>query len=407
MQTEQRRLIFWGVIGAGLVVALLFAFRPSAVQVDLHQVANTPLKVSVTDEGETRIHDVYTLSAPIAGNLRRVELEVGDLVEAAKTVVAGIEPLDPAFLDPRSEAQAKAAIETARSAQEYASEQVNQAQADMDFAQTELQRIRELRAQGTASQRELDNAERGYKSSKAALATSRAALQMRIFELEKAKAQLMPPSRSNREQARQNGSCDCLNIIAPIDGQVLKVITKSEGVVKAGTPLVEIGDPRDLEVVAEFLSVDAVKMQPGMQVMIRNWGGIEELQGRISRIEPFGFTKISALGIEEQRVNVIVELTSDYPLWQKLGHGYQVDASVILWQQENVLTVPITALFRQEKQWAVYVVEDGQVSLRAVQVGRKNRDLAQVLEGLQQNDLVITHPDNRIYPGVRVEVRSD
>lgn len=407
MEAFKKRAAFWGVIAILLLAALSYGFRATPVQVDIYQVKPSSMAVSVTDEGETRIHDVYTLSAPIAGRLRRVELEVGDEVEASRSVVAGIEPLDPEFLDPRSEAQAKAAISTAESAQRYAEEQVNQAQADMDFAQAELQRIRELREQRTASQRDLENAERGYKSSKAALATSRAALQMRIFELERAKAQLMAPGNGNREQGSSTEECLCLDIIAPISGQVLKVMTKSEGVVNAGTPLLEIGDPRDLEVVAEFLSVDAVKMQPGMKVLIENWGGDAPLEGRISRIEPFGFTKISALGIEEQRVNVIVELTSDYQRWRRLGHGYQVDASVILWAQNEVLNVPLTALFRYKEAWAVYVTKDGKAHLRSVEVGRKNRQVAQILSGLNQDEWVVAHPDNRISDGTGIETRSE
>ncbi len=403
MQAQQQRWRFWSIVSALFIAGLAFAFWPRAVLVDLAIVERQTLKVTVSETADTRVHDVYTLSAPINGRLRRIEYEVGDSVEAGVSVLADIEPVDAAFLDPRSEAQAQAELKAATSAKDLAGEEVKQAEAELEFAQGELARIRELRRQNTASQRDLDNAERNFKTARALLATAHAALQMRTFELQRVQAVLTPPN-SGRSQS---GLCDCMSVVAPISGTVLNVITKSEGVVNAGAPLLEIGDPKDLEIVIEMLSMYAVQVSEGMLVDIDNWGGEQPLRGRVKRVEPLGFTKFSALGIEEQRVNVLVEILNPYSEWQRLGHGYQVETAVILWEQDEVLSVPITALFRQGEEWMIYVVEDGVVAQRAVQLGQKNSQIAQVSQGLEQGDVIIRYPNEQIAPGVKVESRAD
>jgi HlyD family secretion protein len=337
----------------------------------------------------------------VAGYLRRIEIEVGDRVYQSDTVVASIEPIDPAFLDPRSEAQAKADVDAANSSTELARASVSQAQAELDFAESELGRMRDLATQNSVSQRELDNALRVFKTRRASLATAQASLQMRLFELERAKAVLMSPATAST----QHGQCDCVDIIAPINGRVLKVINESEGVIAAGMPLLEIGDPQNLEVVVELLSFDAVKTQPGQTVYITNWGGQNTLVGKISRVEPIGFEKISALGIEEQRVNVIVSLQSEFSTWQRLGHGYQLDVEIVLSESTDVLKVPITALFREKKQWAIYAVVDGRAQKRQVEIGRINYFDAEILAGLSEDELYVLHPNDQIHTGTRVSQR--
>ncbi|MFT6898241.1 MAG: HlyD family secretion protein, partial [Paraglaciecola sp.] len=245
MQAINSRRILWTVIGSLLFMVLLYLFWPRAVIVDMTQVKKGTLQVTIADEAKTRVHDTYVLSAPITGYLRRIELEVGDPVLISSTTVAQIEPIDPAFLDPRSEAQAKADIQAADSGKSLAKAEVSQAQAELDFALSEVQRMRKLRANNSVSARELDNAERAYKSQRAALATAQAALQMRNYELERVQALLLSPTATQKN----HGQCQCLNIIAPINGHILKILSKSAGVVTAGTPLVEIGDPKDLEIV--------------------------------------------------------------------------------------------------------------------------------------------------------------
>jgi HlyD family secretion protein len=402
MQSNHSRLLLWSVIVALLTLSLIYLFWPRPVIIDMAQLSANELQVTIADEAKTRVHDIYVLSAPVTGHLRRIKAEVGDAVIRSSTVVAQIEPIAPSFLDPRSEAQAKADIQTADSALTLAQAEVNQAQAELDFALSEFGRMRELRVQNSVSERKLDNAERDYKTRRAALATAQAGLQMRVYELERNKALLLSPKTSPKER----GNCECINITTPVNGRILKILNKSEGVVSAGTPLLEIGDPQDLEIVVELLSFDAVKVEPGQTVVIKNWGGIKPLEGRVNRIEPIGFMKVSALGIEEQRVNVIVDLQSDFKLWARLGHGYQVDVEIVLWQETNILNLPLTALFREKQNWAVFAIEDDIVQKRLVKIGQRNGFNAQILSGMREGDWFVLHPNDQISDGVKVASRT-
>ena len=368
-------MVFWGTLVAMVLLGLAFAFRPRAVIVDMVTVDRGELVITVNDEGETRVHDVYVLSAPVAGHMRRIDLHAGDSVAALETVVAEVEPIDPAFLDPRSEAQARADVRAAQSAKELAEAEVEQARAELEFAEREHNRAIKLIRDGTISQRELDTAERNIRMMTAALATATAALDVRSYELERARAALVSPSQT----AVGGEDCDCIAIRSPVHGQVLRILQQSEGVVAAGSPLVEIGNPRNLEVVVDLLSPDAVKVEPGQRVIIERWGGDAPLAGRVRVVEPFGFTKISALGIEEQRVNVVIDLTSDESDWQRLAHGYQVDVRIVLWESDDTLILPLLALFRDGSEWSVFVESDGRAELRNIEIGRRNSLDAEVL----------------------------
>ena len=401
MNIPKQRILFWTIIGIVFLIAMVFTFKPRAVPTDIGEAELGPMRTTITEEGETRVEDIYTLSSPIAGHLRRIVLEVGDKVIEGETIVAEIEPLDSAFLDPRSEAQAKADVNTAQSALALAKAELKQAQVELDFARSEYDRIKALHTTGTASQRDLDNSERLFKSRRAAYSTAQAAIQMRRFELERVKAILMSPTQS---QAQRVG-CECLKIFAPISGTILNVITESEGVVQAGVPILEIGDPNKLEVVAELLSMDAVKVETGSLVSIENWGGESELEGKVKRIDPVGFSKVSALGIEEQRVNVVIDLTSPRESWSRLGHGYQVDVAIVLWQDSKVLQVPLTSIFRNGIGWSMFVVNDGIVSQRDVEIGHINSHVAEVKSGLKKQEKYIVYPSDRIYEGVEVIAR--
>jgi HlyD family secretion protein len=403
MQSKYSRLFLWSVIVVLVTLSLIYLFWPRAVIIDMAELSAGKLQVTIADEAKTRVHDIYVLSAPVTGHLRRIDAEVGDAVTRSSTVVAQIEPISPSFLDPRSEAQAKADIQTADSALTLAQAEVNQAHAELDFAISELRRMRELRVQNSVSERELDNAERAYKTRRAALATAQAGFQMRVYELERNKALLLSPSTS--QEAR--GNCECIDITTPVNGRILKILNKNEGVVSAGTPLLEIGDPQDLEIVVELLSFDAVKVQPGQRVLIKNWGGTKPLEGRVNHIEPIGFLKISALGIEEQRVNVIVDLQSNFKRWARLGHGYQVDVEIVLWEGEKILNLPLTALFREKQDWAVFAIEDDIVQKRLVKIGQRNGFNAQILSGMQEGDWFVLHPNDQISDGVKVASRTD
>jgi HlyD family secretion protein len=386
-----------------LAATLLWLFRPAAVAVDLVTVDRGPLLVGVSDEGETRVRDMYVVSAPVPGLMRRVELEAGDAVIADQTLVARIEPSDPSFLDVRSEAEARATVDAASAARTLAAAQVRRAQADLDFAQAELQRIRALARAHTVSANDLDAAERRARTADAALAEAQAERKVRESEYQLARARLVTPGGARQRAA----DCDCLNVISPVSGSVLRILKESEGVVQSGTPLVEVGNPDDLEIVVDLLSADAVRVEPGQRVIIEAWGGDAPLDGKVRRVEPFGFTKVSALGIEEQRVNVIIDITSPREHWPRLGHGYRVEPQIVLWESDDVLRVPLSALFRHEQRWAVFVVQGGRARLRPVEIGQGNGLEAEVVSGLEAGERVIAHPGDRVAPGARVTERDN
>jgi HlyD family secretion protein len=402
MRASGKRLLIWALLALVVGIALMVAFAPRPVMVDLITVERGPMVVTVDEEGETRVHDVFTLSAPVAGRVRRIESRVGDPVVAHETVLAEIEPGDPTFLDSRSEAQARAAIQAARAARALAAAEVDQAAAEFEFAQLEIARAHQLIAGGSISGRQVDEAERARKTSGAALATARAALQMRKFELEQAQAQLVSPTQTRA----RNRERECVPITAPVSGRVLRITDPSERVVGAGESLMQIGNPADLEIIVDFLSADAVKIEPRQRVIIDDWGGEEPLAGRVRRVEPFGFTKVSALGIEEQRVNVVIDFTSTPEQRQPLGHGYQVEARIVLWEGEDTLSVPLTALFRQGDEWAVFVEQDGHAILRRVEVDHRNGLAAEITSGLEAGERVVVHPSDRVIDGARIAGRG-
>jgi len=401
MTAGSKRLLLWSPLVLVLVVTVAWLFRPAAVPVDLVAVSRGPLMVSVSDEGETRVRDMYVVSSPVPGRMRRIELEAGDAVVADETVIARIEPSDPSFLDVRSAAEAKAGVDAADAARLHADAQVRRAQADLDFARSELERIRALARSHTVSENDLDAAERRARTADAALSEAQAERKVRESEYQVARARLMSPA-----SRRSAGECACISVYSPVSGSVLRLVTESEGVVQSGTPLVEIGDPDRLEVVVDLLSADAVKVQPGQRAIIEAWGGARPLEGMVRRVEPFGFTKISALGIEEQRVNVVIDIREPRQQWQRLGHGYRVEPRIILWEGRDVLKVPLSAVFRQGQQWAVFVDDGGRAVLRTVDIGHENGLEAEVLSGLSPGERVVLHPGDRVSPGKRLQERD-
>jgi len=402
MTPALKRLVFWGPPALALALVLAWLFRPAAVPVDLVTVDRGPLTVSVSDDGETRVRDMYVVSAPVPGRMRRIELEVGDPVVADQTLVARIEPSDPSFLDVRSAAEARAGVDAAAAARTHAGAQVRRAQAELDFARAEYERIRALARSHTVSENELDSAQRRARTAEAALAEAQAARQVRESEYQVARARLLAPSAARERVA----DCDCVSVYSPVNGRVLRIVNESEGVVGSGTPLVEVGNPDLLEVVVDLLSADAVRVQAGQRVLIEAWGGDEPLDGVVQRVEPFGFTKVSALGIEEQRVNVVIDITSPRERWARLGHGYRVEPRIVLWESPDVLRVPLSALFRQGERWAVFVERNGRAELREVEIGQGNGLHAEVRSGLEAGERVVLHPADRVSPGVRLAERN-
>jgi HlyD family secretion protein len=402
MTPAHKRLVFWGPLVLVLAGALAWLFRPTPVDVDLVTIERGPLTVSVSDEGETRVRDMYVVSAPLPGLMRRIELEAGDHVVADETIVARIEPSDPSFLDVRSAAEARASLDAAGASRALAEAQVKRAQADLDFARAELDRIRALARSHTVSQADLDAAERQARTSEAALAEARAERRVRESEYQVARARLLSPASTRTRAA----DCNCVNVYSPVSGQVLRVVKESEGTVQSGASLIEIGDPEKLEVVVDLLSADAIRVEPGQRVMIESWGGGAPLGGKVRRIEPFGFTKVSALGIEEQRVNVIIDITDPRERWRRLGHGYRVEPRIVLWESQDVLRVPLSALFRHGEHWAVFVADGSRAELRPVEIDHGNGLEAEVVSGLEAGERVVLHPGDRVSPGGRIRERN-
>lgn len=401
MVVNKKRTILWTGLVTLVLIGLIAAFRPQPFPVDLITVTRGPMSLTVGHEGETRVIDVFSVSSPINGLLRRIESEPGDAVIANETLIAEVEPTEPELLDSRSRAEAEAQLSAAISAESLARAEFEKASAELQFATSELARSRELAVNGTISERDLEASERAFKTSSAALEVAEASMQVRQHELERARAQLMSPA----EMQQHRMSCECVSITSPVDGQVLRVLRESEGFVRAGEGLIEIGNPDQLEIVVDLLSVDAVKVKEGDPALIENWGGDRPLNAVVRRVEPFGFTKTSALGIEEQRVNVVLDLVDPRADWESLGHGYQVDVRVILWQEDDVLKVPLTALFKENGEWTLFVSVDGRAQKRHVTLGHVSIDEGQVLSGLSEGELIALYPGEGIDGGVRITDR--
>ncbi len=375
------RVIVVGIVllvGAALAVAL----RPRPVLVDLVTAERGHLRVTIDEEGQTRVRDRFIVSAPLAGRVLRIELQPGDRVEAGKTALATFLPTDPALLDLRTRAQGEARVKAAEAVLERARAERGRTQAELEFAEADLKRQIELRENDLISREEL---EAGQLRARTAGDAARAMLL--------------------QTQGGQAAAGSAITLRSPIDGVVLRRLRESEAVVPAGEPLLEIADPKRLEVVADLLSTDAVKVQPGAPVLIEQWGGERTLHGQVRLVEPYAFTKISALGVEEQRVNVIIDFADVEDAWEAMGDGFRVEVRVVIWEEADVLTVPTSSLFRQGDAWAVYAVRDGHAVLQTVDVGRRNGTEAQILSGLQAGDRVIAYPSDAIVDGVAVAER--
>lgn len=377
--------------GLGLVI---WAFRPQPVSVELAAIAPRSFDVAVEEEGEARIREVFTISATIGGKLKRINLHAGDPVEAEKTVVAVIGPAAPALLDARARAVAEATMFAAQSAVDLARAQVAQAEASLEFRTGEADRARLLYEKSAISRRLLDNAILEQKTTQAALDSAKANLAVRERELESAKAMLGTGNAPGAE------TC-CMELIAPVSGRVLRVLTENEQIVQPGAPILEIGNPGNLEIAVNLLSRDAVRVREGQDAAITGWGG-PPLTARVERVEPSATTKISALGIDEQRVEVILSLQGDPQDWQLLGHGFRVVGRITLWQGVDVLSIPVGALFRDGSDWATYVVQDGRARVQIITLGERNDDFAQVLSGVKAGDAVILHPSDLVTNGTAV-----
>ena len=387
------------LLALGVTGALIYGFLPRPVPVELATAKKGPFAVSVEEEGKTRLLDRYVISAPISGYAQRISLEVGDSIKSGQTI-AIIEPARSDALDPRARTQAKAQAQAAEAALEAARQNARVATTQAQLASQELQRIEALHATHFVSPQDLDRARAEVRRTKAASLASDHAVNVSHFELEMAKAALMESSRL-QEGAPQ----ETVAVKTPIDARVLKIAHESEGAVQAGTPLIEIGDPSALEVEVEVLSTQAVKISPGTKVLLDRWGGDKTLEGMVRIVEPVGFTKISALGVEEQRVRVIVDMASPQQDWMRLGDGYRVEARFVVWEGKDILQIPASALFRYNSGWAVFLESNGQAKLTPVSLGQRAGLWVQINDGLSTGDKLISHPDDKIQDGVRIKAR--
>jgi len=339
------------------------------------------------------------VSAPLAGKLLRIELEPGDQVLAGETVLATFQPQAPTLLDARSRAEAEAGIRSARAVLEQAKAEQKRADAELSFGVTELERQKRLAEAHVISKGLLEEAELTAESRRQAARAAKFAVESSQFELARARAVL---------NAGTGGPyvSEPIEIRSPVDGTVLRRLHESEAIVPAGEPLIEVGDAAVLEIISDLLSSDAVRIRPGQRVLIEQWGGDRPLNGAVRRVEPYGFTKISALGVEEQRVNILIDITDLHDLWPTLGDGYRVEVAIVLAESKDVLVVPTSSLFRQSGGWAVWAVEQGRAVLREVKVGARNGLEAEVLGGLGEGERVIVHPSDAVGEGVRIRLRG-
>ncbi len=390
----------------GLVaLAALFAWGlyTPATEVDLATIRRGPLAVTVNEEGRTRIREIYTVSAPVSGLLRRLSLREGDRVRKGKTVVAVIEPLAPAFQDVRSLNVLRANIKSAEAALALAKAELSRVEADHEYAVSDFRRTARLYKKRIVARKIYDQSAAARRKAKAAVDAARARVEVRRKELESVRAQLLQPAGNHRKK-KKTASC-CLSLTSPADGRVLAIRHKSEQVVTAGTPLLDIGNDRDLEIVIDLLSSDAVRVHPGAHAMIDGWGGEKALPARVRHIEPAGFTKVSALGIEEQRVRTILDLLPAGDRIPRLGHEFRVYAHINVWEGKNPVLVPLPALFRKGNDWVVFIEQNGRARLKKIKINHRNQQFAEVTDGLVSGDRVILHPSDLIVDGTAITAR--
>lgn len=400
----------WTAAALVIVAGVLWLAWPEPVGVDMATVARRPMEVTADDDGKTHVRHIYTVSAPVAGKVLRIShptgeqgpsIHVGDQVTANETVVALMQPTPPSFIDVRSHDQLQAEVLAADAAIQQQEAEVRRLEAALDFSHTEFQRALTLSRTQTISAQAFDKAKFDVASNEAALASAKAQVDVRRSLRASLAARLIDPTNVTPS----TDSACCVRVIAPASGRVLRIIQDSEAAVLAGAPLVDIGDPLDLEVVADLLSTDAVQIKVGAPVRIDGWGGAA-IKGKVVRIDPAGFLKVSALGIEEQRVRVTIDFTDPPETWSQLGHDYRVIVHVAIWSADDALTMPVSALFRKGDDWAVFAVDNGRAQTKVVKIGHRNNRLAEVLAGLPVGTQVVLHPSDRISDETRVAERQ-
>ena len=382
-----RRSLPW--LGGLLLLALVaWGLWPKPVVIETGTVTRGPLTVRVSEEGKTRVRNRYVVAAPVAGKMRRISLKPGDLVQAGETLLTAIEPVAPPLLDPRARAQAEAVVAMTEASRKQAAESLAAKRASLKMAAADRDRMRSVTRDGSLSESDRDKMEGDASIKAAEVRAAEFSLQVIDYELAQARAALERPD--------SNSSGNLVDVKSPVSGRVLKVMQESEMVVAPGTPILEIGDPTDIEIEAEILSRDAVTIHPGDPVEVGQWGGDTPLKGRVRRVEPAAFTKISALGVEEQRVIVLSDLVDVPTAARALGDRYRVEVSVSVWQSGDVLIVPAGALFREGNAWKTYIFRNGTANLTPVQAGHSDGRFTEILSGVEAGDEVLLHPPDTV-----------
>jgi len=389
--------LLWAAAAAGLVAMIVIAFLPKPIPVDVVSAEVESMRVTVDEDGRTRVTDRYVVGAPLTGNLGRIELHPGDPVTEG-AVIARLVPLARPLMDAQTRAEAEARVAAANAQLRQARASVERARAARDYAQTQAQRQEGLHARGSISADALDRAQLEVRSRREELTSAEFGVRVAAHQVEMARAALGRIDGGGED-------AENLEVTSPIEGAVLRVLQQSGGVVQAGTPLVELGDPSHLEIAVDVLTSDAVHIEPGDPVVIERWGGEQALDGHVRAVEPSAFTRTSALGVEEQRVNVVIDLDSPREQWERLGDGYRVETRIVIWQADEVLRVPANAVFRHGDGWAVYRVANGLAELVEVDTGRRNGLHVQIEDGLTSGDQVVAHPSDRVRDGVEVAPR--
>jgi HlyD family secretion protein len=390
---KNKRLVA-GVVVVAAIVA--FALWPESMDVGVATVARGPMQVTIDEDGETRMRDRFVVSAPVAGRLQRIELEPGDAVVGGKTLLARLTTAESPLLDARTRGELTAGVEAARAAVGQAQAERARAAAELARARATLRRQEELMKAGAIASDNLEAAETAVATAEEALRAAEFTVSRAEYELQLARARLQAPAAAGRP----------VEIVAPVSGVILKRFRESESVVPVGEPLIEIGNPTRTEIVADLLSTDAVRIPQGAEVLIDQWGGNQPLKGRVRRVEPAGFMKVSALGVEEQRVNVLIDF-EDPSTAVRLGDGYRVEVRVIVWHENDVIKVPVGSLFRRGNEWAAFVVDGDRVRLQPVELGQRNDSEAQITKGLSPGQTVVLHPPDTLIDGTRVTVRAN
>ena len=394
------RLFKW-LIPLGIVAALVaLAMKPKPLEVDVGAVSQGAMQLTIDDDGETRVRGRYVVSAPLSGQLLRIDFDPGDLVQK-DDLLATVLPAAPNLLDPRARAQAQAAVNSAEAAISSAKTQVKARQDDLVQLEKTWQRSRVLHEKGNIADAEFEQAESAFLAGKNALDAAQAAVDIARFELEQAKTALL---RFNGDETANEDLS--FSIKSPIEGTVLRINEKSSRMIQAGEPLLELGDPAELEMRIDVLSQDAVRIQPGQKVIVEHWGGENSLSGRVRHVEPSAYTKVSALGVDEQRVDVIADFESVSEGGKTLADGYRIEARIVVWESDEVIKVPVGALFREGDDWAVYRVDGPGARLTKLELGRNNGEVAEVRSGLDPGNQVILHPGDRITEGTLIAPRK-